>query len=285
MDALDYLELLAHELFEIAAFENEKIFVSLEALDYRAHLVAPLSKSVLNGIADVILYSVRLILRQLVKVIYYDDAGYRTRCLVFLADSVIIGHVKPIGYAHERAVLLGIVIADEVAVELVAAVIQLEERRILRFSLHEPLAAEFGDIVRNACVKSARVRADHIEEHIVAPDYSRIIKPKDGYRKRELHKGVVLRVFRVIGELFHIGLELLFALAAHNERIYGQRKRYARFGRGKLVQLEVERGGGKDEHEDKIHSYSRLYKSFQIFIHRPLLRSRFAVYECILRAL
>ena len=267
MHLLNDGEFLRLQLLKAAALEHDEVSVALVAADDGLVILAPLVELVLDGVADIVFDAVGLVLDQLVHIVDDQHAGDGAGVFVLHADVVVLGHVHPVGDAHEGAVVpvLG---ADDVAVYLVLAAVHGQQARILGLTLKQPLAVEFRHEVGHARVKPRAAAAIHGEEHLVAPDDARIVQPESGDGQREIHQGVVFGVFRIVGHGFDVRFQLLCAAAAGEEGVDHQDEDDDALGHRKLVQLEKQGCRREEDEEDQVQSPARLGQPLQVFVHR-----------------
>ena len=267
MQLVGNAELILLQLLYAALFHHDNIAVALIAADKAVVILTPLSELVVDGLGEVVLYAVGLVLQQLVEIVRDDYARDGAGAFVLAADVVVLGHVHPVGYAHEGAVLIALLRADYVAVDAVALPADLKDAWVLGLALHEPFAAELRHHVGNAGVKARPGAAAHGKEHLVAPDYARVLEPEHRDWQREIHESVVFRRFGVVGHRLDVGRELLSLSSAHDERVDDEQQYHGSLGRRQLVHLEKQRCRRKQHHEEQVHAYIRLGKPLQIFVH------------------
>ncbi len=227
-------------------------------------LVAPLAQRVKNVIADVVDHTLGLVAAQLLHVVDDDDAGDGAGGLVLQADIVVFRDVHPVGGAHEGLALSPFVRADEIAVHLIFARIDLQDAGVLRLSLEQPFPRELGQHLRNSRVEPALLLAAHVEKHVVAPDDARVVQAEDGDRQREIHQRLVLRVLGPVGNGFHILRELPLLDAPGNERIDQQHDDDRRLGRRKVILLEIQRRRGEGYQEEQMDPYAGFRKALEL---------------------
>ena len=186
-------------MLNILLFKDDKVAVAVIAAQYAAVLITPLAQAVTHSVTDVVFRAVGLAAEKLVKIVYDDDARHRARVLILDADVVILRQIHPVCYGHNCRARVGILAADDAAVYLILAPVNLNQAGVMALPLGQPPGAELRHHVRHARVEPRTGRAAHVEKHLVAPDYARIVQPENGHRQGEIHQGVALGVFRVIG--------------------------------------------------------------------------------------
>ena len=213
MHLLGDLELAGLEPLKVAPLHQDDVPVAVIAAQDAVKGRAPLAELVLHRVADIVLYALRLVLGEFFEVIDDDDARDRAAVLVLDADVVIVRDVHPVGYAHERALFLILIGADDVAVQLIFPIAYLKQRRVPGLALEQPLARKLRHKLRQIRVEPGSGLAAHLEEHFVAPDNARIVQPEHRDRQREIRQRAALGVLRLVGHGFDIRPELLLSPA------------------------------------------------------------------------
>ena len=223
-----------------ALLEYEDVPVPVVASQETVLAVAPLGDTVLHGVAQVVLYAVRVVFHQLVVVVYDDGGDDGAGLLVFDADVVVLRDVHPVGYAHIAVAWLGALLrgADDVAVYLILAPAHGQQAGVLGLALQEPLAGEGGHQLVQPRLEARAGDAAHVEEYLVCPDDPRIVEREDGHGQGKIEQGVVLGCIRVVGD----GLDILHELPAlapgDEERAHDEEEYDAALHRGQDVLLE-----------------------------------------------
>ena len=207
------LELAGLEPLKVPPLHQDNVPVAVIAAQDAVKGRAPLAELVLHRVAYIVLYTLRLVLCKLLKVIDDDDSRDRAAVLILDADVVIVRDVHPVGYAHERAFLLILIGADDVAVQLIFPAAYLKQCRVPGLALEQPLARKLRHKLRQVRVEPRTGLAAHFEEHFVAPDNARIVQPEHRDRQRKIRQRAALGVLRLVGHGFDIRPELFLSSA------------------------------------------------------------------------
>ena len=140
MHLLGDLELAGLEPLKVAPLHQDDVPVTVIAAQDAVKGRAPLTELVLHRVTYIVLYTLRLVLGKLFKVIDDDDTSDRAAVLILDADVVIVRDVHPVGYAHERALFLILIGTDDVAVQLILPAAYLKQCRVPGLALKQPLA-------------------------------------------------------------------------------------------------------------------------------------------------
>ena len=200
MDLLGDFEFLFLELFQVLVLHQKQIAVAVIAAQEAVEVRAPVAELVFDGVAQIILDTVGLVLHQLVHVVNDDDAGHGAAVFVFDADVVVIRHIHPVGDAHEdaAAALRFLVGVDETAVQLVLAPADFQQSRIAGLALENPGAVELRDKLGNARVQARAGLTAHLEKLFVAPDDTGILQLEDGDGQRKIDERAALGTLRLV---------------------------------------------------------------------------------------
>lgn len=135
MNALDEREAVFRDLVKMPLFKNEDVPVTVHAPENAAASLAPFLNGNVELAAQLGALAVGERLHQLVVVIHEHDHHDRARGEIFLFYVVVLGHVHPVGDAHELIGLLALSGADHVAVDLILFPVHLEKIRHAVFAL------------------------------------------------------------------------------------------------------------------------------------------------------
>ena len=135
--------------------------------------------------------------------------------------------------------------------QLVLAPLHLQQRGVAGLALQQPLAGELRHQLGQVRVQAGAGLAHHLEEHLVAPDHAGVFNGKHRDGQREIHERAALGIFRVIGDGFNIGGQLLCLPAPGNQVEDQQQQDRCALGRGQTVMLQIERRRSEENKEQK----------------------------------
>ena len=262
VDALDEREAVFRDLVKMALFKNEDVPVAIHAPENAAAPLAPLFDGDVQLAAQLGALAVGERLHQLVVIVHEHDHHDRARGKVFLLHVVVLGHVHPVGDAHEFIGLLALSGADHVAVDLILFPVHLEKTRHAALALEQPFAVELRHERGELRVERGTCAAAHLPERLIAPDNAAVVQAEHRHRQREVDERVVCGGFGVVGDALDECLQLLLTRSRADERIDREQYRDDRLAVGDIAIEAGKKEGHKREyeHDEQAHADARLGK-------------------------
>ena len=276
MNALDEREAVFRDLVKMPLFKNEDVPVAVHAPENAAASLAPFLNGNVELAAQLGALAVGERLHQLVVVIHEHDHHDRARGEIFLFYVVVLGHVHPVGDAHELIGLLALSGADHVAVDLILFPVHLEKIRHAVFALEQPLAVEFRHERGELRVERGARAAAHLPERLVAPDDAAVVQTEHRHRQRKVDERVVRGGFGVVGDVLNERLQLLLARPRADERVDREQHRDDRLAVGDIAVEAGEKEGYKREyeHDEQAHAEAGLGKFLRFAAVQSILSPR-----------